>query len=383
MKIAFIYHLNATDVRTWSGTPYYMIHNLRLSGHEVIIIKNNTFFKYLYIPIKILYKIFGKYYDEMRSPLLLKLMCVGLNKKIVINKCNCIISLSSLSVAYLKTDVPIILWLDACFHDLINFYDGNWSTLCKKTIANGNLVEKNSLENASKIVFSSEWARNSAITKFGNLESKISFINFGLNLETIKDDTFITNSIKERINNNKITFLFNGVDWDRKNGSYVVNFVTEMYKKGYDVKLNIIGNVPNYIDIIPGLIINYGFLDKINDKELFNMIYSESNFLFVPSKAECAGMVFAEAAYFGLPVITNNIGGISSIVINNVTGIFIDDYSLLSMNKNIERVANLFYDRRSYEKMCKSGRDKYFLDLQWSKNIIKLLNYKNESLLVE
>ncbi|WP_137463714.1 glycosyltransferase, partial [Escherichia coli] len=47
--------------------------------------------------------------------------------------------------------------------------------------------------------------------------------------------------------------------------------------------------------------------------------------LLLPTIADCYGMVFCEAAAFGLPVVATDTGGVSSIVINERTGILIKD----------------------------------------------------------
>lgn len=54
-----------------------------------------------------------------------------------------------------------------------------------------------------------------------------------------------------------------------------------------------------------------GRLNKNNPEEFKQMItyYQESDIFLLPTKAECAGIVFSEAAMYGLPVFTHNTGG--------------------------------------------------------------------------
>ncbi|WP_332125931.1 glycosyltransferase, partial [Escherichia coli] len=73
-------------------------------------------------------------------------------------------------------------------------------------------------------------------------------------------------------------------------------------------------------------------IDKINKNNVeeyqkFIDVLSNADILLLPTIAECYGMVFCEAAAYGLPVVATDTGGISSIQINERTGILIKDSS--------------------------------------------------------
>ena len=65
-----------------------------------------------------------------------------------------------------------------------------------------------------------------------------------------------------------------------------------------------------------------GFLNKNNEEEYQRVIQiiSSSDILILPTKAECAGIVFAEASAYGLPIFTYDTGGVGNYVINGVNG---------------------------------------------------------------
>lgn len=44
------------------------------------------------------------------------------------------------------------------------------------------------------------------------------------------------------------------------------------------------------------------------------------NFLLLPTIAECAGIVFAEASGYGIPSITYDTGGVGTYVIDGING---------------------------------------------------------------
>ncbi|HFM1639257.1 TPA: glycosyltransferase, partial [Escherichia coli] len=65
--------------------------------------------------------------------------------------------------------------------------------------------------------------------------------------------------------------------------------------------------------------------NNVDEYQKFIDVLSNADILLLPTIAECYGMVFCEAAAFGLPVVATDTGGVSSIVINERTGILIKD----------------------------------------------------------
>src|SRR5262249_28510859 len=63
-------------------------------------------------------------------------------------------------------------------------------------------------------------------------------------------------------------------------------------------------------------------LDKSQAHDLvtWRNCFSESNVLLVPTRADCFGVVFAEAAAFALPSIATNVGGVADAVAHNLSG---------------------------------------------------------------
>ena len=67
---------------------------------------------------------------------------------------------------------------------------------------------------------------------------------------------------------------------------------------------------------------NLGFLNKNNPEQykLYVDTIRQSHLLLLPTKAECAGIVFSEAAAYGLPTYTYLTGGTGNYVIDGVNG---------------------------------------------------------------
>ena len=53
--------------------------------------------------------------------------------------------------------------------------------------------------------------------------------------------------------------------------------------------------------------------------QFLNILFN-THLLFVPTRADCTPIVFCEANAFGIPVITTDTGGVSSIIKNGENG---------------------------------------------------------------
>ena len=90
------------------------------------------------------------------------------------------------------------------------------------------------------------------------------------------------------------------------------------------------------------------------DLKLLKKLYEESHYFILLSKEEALGIVFLEAASFGLPIITKNVGGINTIVKNN--GIFLDDNDL---EKKISKFKLLNSSKNNYKEMALNSIKNY------------------------
>jgi glycosyltransferase involved in cell wall biosynthesis len=92
-------------------------------------------------------------------------------------------------------------------------------------------------------------------------------------------------------------------------------------------------------------------------------LYKQSNFFLLPTRAEASGLVFSEAAAFGLPVVTTDTGGITSIVRQGVNGITLPySATAISYAKLIEEIFN---DPSRYKHLAKAARQQYDETLNW------------------
>jgi glycosyltransferase involved in cell wall biosynthesis len=133
---------------------------------------------------------------------------------------------------------------------------------------------------------------------------------------------------------------------------------------GLESELTVCGCVPpkNYnhpkMNVIP-------FINK-NDKaqyQTFQQILLNSDFLLLPTRAECYGIVFCEASAYGLPVITTNTGGVSGAVKDGVNGFLLSVDA--DANEYAIKIMELFSNDEKYYSLVKSSRNLFEKKLNW------------------
>ena len=278
------------------------------------------------------------------------------SKKLVEHKIDIIFApCASTEFALLKTDLPIVYLSDTSFNQVRDYY-GWWTDLSAYSIKESNKIEKMAMDKSKAIIYSSRWAADYAINYYNIDPNKINIIGFGANLETPGQVSFIKDY------NNTITFLFLGVDWIRKGGDIALKTVEKLAEIGYNVKLLVCGCIPpvnsKVMEVIP-------FLNKNNQEDNLKLqrLLTESHFLFLPTRADCTPIVFCEAAAYGLPIITTDTGGVTSIVENSVNGFTLPFKA--TVQDYVDTIKYLLNTPEKIMAISISARTKYETELNW------------------
>lgn len=192
-----------------------------------------------------------------------------------------------------------------------------------------NLYHRNSVEannigryvftHVSKIIVSSQWAKDMAVKNYGANPSAISVIEFGANIDSPVLGTRTVSFAEKK----ELNIFLSGVDWQRKGGGIAVACCQAILHRGYAIELHIVGMPvpPQYKDY--PFIHEYGFLNKNIPEEYqqyLNILEQMDIFLF-PSRAECSATVLCEAAGYGLPTFCYDTGGVGNYVQNDYNGL--------------------------------------------------------------
>jgi glycosyltransferase involved in cell wall biosynthesis len=266
---------------------------------------------------------------------------------------------ASTEIALLNTTIPIIYFSDTTFKGLYNYYEwfSNFSAL---SVWEGNKIEKLALKRSAVCVFSSAWAGNSAINDYEVPPQKVHIVQWGPNLDSIP----IREDVLAPKTRDVCKLLFVGVEWERKGGAIAYEAFKILKNKGYNVKLTICG-----CPVPPGLshpdMEEIPYINKNIPEEnyRFHQMMLTHHFFILPTRAECYGMVFAEASAYALPIVTTDTGGIESVVKNGINGFRLP--LAASGQEYATTIENVFFKREVYEEMRITTRNFFEDVLHW------------------
>lgn len=377
MKIAYVTTYDSSNEHAWSGSGYYMYESMIRSGCEAerigdLKIPMNAFFKLK----KFLYKVLrSENYQKQREPAILRSYGVQLQKRLKSLRYDAILSPGSLPLTYLTDDRPKIFWTDATFASLVDFFP-DFSNIPKSCLRRGNEMEQRALDNCSLAIYTSQWAADSAIRHYGADPEKIKVVPFGANIQRDATEQDIHRIVDEK-QFKTCKLLFMGVDWLRKGGDTAVRTAEWLNKNGVETELHVVGTKAPYS--LP-FIIQHGFISKNTAEGNAHMktLFEQSHFMILPSIADCVPVVIAEACSYGLPVVSTNVGGITSAIINDVNG---RTFPLSDgPEKYAEYIATRFTDIAGYKKLMLQTFHEYQRVMNWE-NAGKKVKALIESLL--
>jgi glycosyltransferase involved in cell wall biosynthesis len=368
VKIAFVSIQDPTDPQTWSGIPSAILKHLVRSGADVeIIAPLSRKGRYLFLPLWVASKMANRGYHVDREPLLIASYAREIEKRMRGRRFDAIFSPETIAISRLNRPEPISYWSDAVWEIMTGYYYYNTT---KGFHAKARLHEQQAMDKTSHAIYASDWAAAGASKHYVIDGNKLAVIPFGANLEIEHDRITIESALSAR-RSSSCVLLFVGVDWQRKGGSIAVETARLLNLRGLKTQLIVVGcNIPGEK---PEFVTELGFVSKRTreGQSLLAGLLRTSHFLILPTKAECAGIVFSEASAFGLPIITTDTGGISTYVRQGINGV------RLPVSASAEMFAGQIYrvlqDRSAYEAMALAGWEEYTQRLNWKSSVTSLL----------
>ena len=295
MKVAFLSSCNPLDIQSWSGTLFYMYSHLQ-KENDVEWIGGDIYkercqqYRFRYPNQRFIPELHIDYWT------------VVLEDFFRYNHFDVIIARDYFFIAELCVAIPIIYIGDTTLDFMKDYLKlpTNFAEFADE-------IERLAIANASQVVYSSEWAAHNAINHYSASPEKIKIVELGANLSY----SSTINSLP--IHNECCNILFVARNWEAKGGSTIYEIYKILKEKGFRFKLTIIGCNPIWreenIEVIE-------YLDKSNPKDLALLYqkYQEANFFLMPTRFDCFGVVYAEAAAFGIPSLGTNVGGVSQVI---------------------------------------------------------------------
>lgn len=312
-KIAYITSTPADDINLWSGTTKTIFDNLKMiTKTENIVVSQSVIHKIIH---KIIFKLTLGRINHSKIDSFFYKVEMNKKKKILQNydvlffpaESNLLASLSE------KNQKQKIVYLsDATVHLMIDYY---WFNLPNTVI---NMLNKNeivSIKRADRLIYPSKWVASDAINYYKAKKNAVLVVPFGANLP---------DKYKKRKSRNKklIKLLLVGVDWNRKGVEVAIRTTELLNKNSVKYELTLVGCTPPQGKHFPAYVKFISRLNKSNveDQNELIDIYQSSDIFLLPTLAECAGIVFCEAAMYGLPSISYDTGGVGSYIEDGITG---------------------------------------------------------------
>lgn len=304
-----------TDKEAWSGTTYKLRESIERAGYKVIWIHYKPSKIIVWIISHILRLFNKKSIQYGVYPAYLKSCAKSIDFSLVA-QCDILFFPGMASIMkYVKTDKPFIYYSDATVKDMLDYY---WFDVKPFTRYFAHKQERWAIQHCIAKISASTWAANTAKDYYSCDEQKNYVLLLGANL----DDKDIIRSQPNNLKN--LNILFSGVEWERKGAEIAIDAVKELNRRGIDAKLIMCGikEVPSSYGKLPDCVEFLGFLNKNKPEEYkkYNDSILRSNIFLLPTKAECAGVVFCEASARGIPIFTYDTGGIPDYVVNGING---------------------------------------------------------------
>ena len=365
LRIAYVAYYDPMDITQWSGTGYHIHRALSEAGADVTLVGP---LKKLYNPINVLkylwnQKIRGYKDHPQRDPGFLRHYGKQVERIIAGLDVDVVLGPGGLPLAYADLTVPSVVWTDATFASLLDYYDA-FTNVSPRSIRDGHAGERALFSRCYRAIFSSEWAARSASEVYGYDPRKIEVISLGANVPYERTLEEITGVVRGRTRDT-LRLLFLGVQWDRKGGDIALAVGEELRRRGLPVKLELVGASPPEGTVLPPFAESLGFIRKSTEEGMrrIGKLLDESHFMILPTRADCTPIVFNEASSAGLPVITTTTGGVPSVVHEGVNGHLFDIDQPPAVWA--DKIESLWNDRTAYERLCLAAWKDYTERLNW------------------
>ncbi len=357
VKIGFLYHGNPTDVKYWSGTVSAL--HKAISSSDKVEVRDIVVTPHkLSSLVRKLVRVTSLKKNNL-SFVLSSLDAAKANRMIKESGCDVLFAPACSKLIYSGRKAlkgkKLIYLSDATYHRMQGYYYTHSSHDQKI----GNAWESNAQTLASKIIYPAKWSYDDAIEYYNVPEEKLNVFKLGANM-----DDYGYKTVKSGLKTYKLLLV--GVDYVRKGVDVAIEAVKLLNETSEGVKyeLSVVGlNKPDFD--IPEYVTFYGRLRKNNKEELKRLVdcYAGHDIFIMPTKAECAGIVFAEAAMFGLPSFTYATGGTPDYVEDGVTGRCLD---IKSGPKEFCEAIKQAVESGRIEDFSIAARKKYENELNWN-----------------
>lgn len=285
-----------------------------------------------------------------REPLVSRLFGRYLDRRLAQVNPDFVISIGAAhKLAFLDRRWPIVHVADGFYQQIIDFYP-KYRRLSRRSRSLGDRIQRSLFDRCTLVMPTSDWAADCALGDYGVDPSRIMVTPIGANLDHFPPSPAL------RPCTGQLRLLFAGFDWDRKGGPIVLETFRLLRARSVDVELHVAGCSPQIDDA--GAVV-HGRVDK---PEL-EALYRNASFFFMPSRQEAFGLVYCEAAAFGLPSIATRTGGVPAIVEDGSSGLLLSPEA--GAQDYADAIMSVWGDEPVYAGLQREARNAFETRLNW------------------
>ena len=369
LQVLFFDLYDPLDPTNWSGTPAQIFRSMELAGTQTVPVGPH----YLFFRKSINWIIFRYYryrknlfYHIDRDLFWVRAFTMLGNMRLKAHKdADAVVTAFPPFTSFVRRGLPIFMLHDATWGQVVESYP--WfarSHQPERIVEDGFELERIAYQRDDVFpVLTSQWAADRAVTDYGVDPEKITVLPFGTNLKNPPERAAVEAAIQGR-GRGVCKLLFVGKEWSRKGGPLAVEATAALIAMGIPAELHVVGPeemAPGTAAAaaLPGFVRVYGLLRKFVPKEnaALDKLFLDSDFFILPTQAEALGLVYAEAAAFGLPSLGTSVGGVPTILRDGVAGAIFPPVD--SAQQMAEWMKDLYLHRDRYKALCRSARRDY------------------------
>lgn len=272
-------------------------------------------------------------------------------------------------LVYLSTSVPVVYKTDAVLWNM----HAQWPTYSRLELARMLRWEKIALSKAARVITASRWAASALTDHYRLPQERILVLPIPSSLPLDE----VPQQVEPRpLDPHDLHLLAVAKDHYLKGIDIAEETVAILQGKGINATLHVAGHTRPDSEHVQFL----GLFKKedARQRQAYLEQYRWADFLIHPARYEAAGIVCGEAAAFGVPTITNAIGGLATTVEDGISGVVLPIASPASAYAAaVERYVN---DSHAYQKLRRSTRQRYERELNWGAAGVKIVTLLKDAI---
>jgi glycosyltransferase involved in cell wall biosynthesis len=319
MKIAFVTLFDAEDPDAFGGRVHHTVPSLRGQGAEVRLVRPRDPWQRALVRCKHTaatrrgVRGFNVYRDQAvirRCSRCVARHVARINPDVVLSP----MSPGSQPVAYLDCRQPIVIWTDCTFAGWLEDLPAEeLAALPRRNVADGLANEAEALRRCAVAAFWTDWAADAARRHYDLDPQRVQVIPAGPSIECDRTTGQVQGLIDRRPAD-RCRLLFVGVGWHRKGADVAVAVARELHRRDVPVELDLVGSAPP--ESLPPYVRSLGYISKAEEagRRRLDELFEAAHFFILPTRNDCSPLVLNEACSFGVPCLTSDVGGISTLV---------------------------------------------------------------------